>query len=64
MILQSQKLVSWKIFTLQYLDLDFRFSNASLTFLTFITEMSKRKHGKDLFSFGFKKETPEKVSSA
>ena len=26
-------------------------------------DMSKRKHGKDLFSFGFKKKPPEKESS-
>ena len=48
------------------------FSNANLNFLTLnargrtrllLKEISKQKHGKDLFSFGFKKKPPEKISN-
>ena len=63
-----------QIFTLQYLNLRFRFFECK--FFTFITvnsgdrnrlnlkEMSKQKHGKDFFNFGFKKENTQRFKGA
>ena len=69
-ILQSQKLMSWKTFTLQYLELCFRFFKRKYNFFfTFITlnprgrsrsifrRNVKTKAWKDLFSIWFQKET-------